>query len=46
MELEDTEEETERSTDKAEKIKKLTAEFIKKHEELNSLAELINDLEK
>lgn len=35
-----------KGTDKAEKIKKLTAEFIKKHEELNRLAELINELEK
>lgn len=32
--------------DKAGKIKKLTAEFIKKHEELNELAEEINELEK
>ena len=43
---EEEEEETENSTDKADKIKKLTAEFVKKHEELNSLAELINELEK
>jgi hypothetical protein len=27
-------------------IKKLTAEFIKKHEELNRMAEEINELEK
>jgi hypothetical protein len=44
--LEDTEEEDTGDIDKAEKIKKLTAEFIKKHEELNRLAELINELEK
>jgi hypothetical protein len=32
--------------DKTEKIKKLTVEFVKKHEELNKLAEKINELEK
>ncbi len=32
-------------TDKAEKIKKLTAEFVKTHERLNELAELIHELE-
>jgi len=32
-------------TDKAEKIKELTAEFVKKHEELGRLAEQINELE-
>jgi len=42
---EEEEEETENSTDKTEKIKQLTAEFVKKHEELNRLAELINELE-
>jgi hypothetical protein len=30
----------------AEETKKLTAEFVKKHEELNKLAEMINELEK
>ena len=40
------EEEDQKGTDKAENIKKLTAEFVKKHEELNRLAELINELEK
>jgi hypothetical protein len=40
------EEEDENVIDKAEKIKKLTAEFVKKHEELNILAEQINELEK
>ena len=40
------EEEDQNGTDKAEKIKKLTAEFVKKHEELNRLAEQINELEK
>ena len=45
VELKDMEEETENNTDKAEKIKQLTAEFVKKHEELNRLAELINELE-
>jgi hypothetical protein len=39
------EEEDQKGTDKAEKIKKLTAEFVKKHEELNRLAEQINELE-
>jgi len=34
------------STDKVEQIKKLTDEFVKKREELNRLAELINELEK
>jgi hypothetical protein len=34
------------STDKVEQIKKLTDEFVKKQEELNRLAELINELEK
>lgn len=46
VELEDNDERTENSTDKAEKIKKLTFEFVKKHEELNQLAEQINELEK
>jgi hypothetical protein len=45
VELEDLEEETEDNIDKAEKIKQLTAEFVKKHEELNRLAELIKELE-
>jgi hypothetical protein len=45
VELEDLEEGEGECTDKAEKIKKLTAEFIKKHEELNRLAERINELE-
>ena len=39
------EEEDQKGTDKAEKIKKLTAEFVKKHEELNRLAEQITELE-
>jgi DNA-binding transcriptional regulator GbsR (MarR family) len=39
------EDEDQKVTDKAEKIKKLTAEFVKKHEELNSLAEMIKELE-
>jgi hypothetical protein len=42
--LEDLEEEETTEIDKAEKIKKLTAEFVKKHEELNRLAEMINEL--
>jgi hypothetical protein len=46
IELEDAEEEIENNTDKAEKIKKLTQEFVKKHEELSRLAEMINELEK
>jgi hypothetical protein len=46
VELENNDERTENSTDKAEKIKKLTVEFVKKHEELNRLAEQINELEK
>jgi hypothetical protein len=33
-------------TDKVKKIKKLTDEFVKKREELNRLAEQINELEK
>lgn len=33
---EEEEEETENSTDKTEKIKQLTAEFVKKHEELRN----------
>jgi hypothetical protein len=50
VELEDTEnidevEEDTKGTDKANKIKKLTAEFVKKHEELSRLAEQINELE-
>lgn len=44
--MEDAEEEIENNTDKAEKIKKLTQEFVKKHEELSRLAEMINELEK
>jgi hypothetical protein len=40
------EEEGKKVTDKAEKIKILTAVFVKKHEELNKLAEIINELEK
>lgn len=39
-------ERVENGTDKVEKIKKLTAEFVKKHEQLNILAEQINELEK
>ena len=39
------EEETEEVTDKAEKIKELTAEFVKKQEQLNRLAEQIKELE-
>ena len=46
IELEGSEEGAEKGTDKAEKIKKLTAEFVKKHEQLNQLAEQINELEK
>lgn len=38
-------EETEDCTDRAGQIKKLQAEFMKTHEELNRLAELINELE-
>lgn len=46
VELEDTDEEEDTNgTDKADKIKKLTAEFVKKHEELSRLAEQINELE-
>ena len=37
---------TEETTDKAEKIKKLTADFVKTHEKLSTLAEQINALEK
>ena len=44
-EAERQKEEDQNGTDKAEKIKKLTAEFVKKHEELNRLAEQINELE-
>ena len=43
VELED---EAAENTDKADKIKKLTAEFVKTHERLNELAELIDELEK
>jgi hypothetical protein len=39
-------EEAEKGTDKAEKIKKLSAEFVKTHEKLSTLAEQINALEK
>ena len=39
------EEEAEQVTDKADKIKKLTAEFVKTHERLNELAEQIKELE-
>ena len=46
QEEETKEEEDQTVTDKAEKIKKLTAEFVKKHEELYMLAEQINELEK
>jgi len=46
QEEETQEEEDQTVTDKAEKIKKLTAEFVKKHEELYMLAEQINELEK
>jgi hypothetical protein len=46
VELEDLEEGTEKGTDKGEKIKQLTAEFVKTHEQLNKLAEQINELEK
>jgi hypothetical protein len=46
VEVKEEEEETENDTDKAEKVKKLTVEFVKKHEELNRLAEQINELEK
>lgn len=42
VELED---EAVEDTDKAGKIKKLTAEFIKTHERLNELAEQIKELE-
>jgi hypothetical protein len=45
-EVERQKEEDQNGTDKAEKIKKLTAEFVKKHEELNRLAEQITELEK
>ena len=45
VELEDIEE-AEKGTDKGEKIKQLTAEFVKTHEQLNKLAEQINGLEK
>jgi hypothetical protein len=44
-EVERQKEEDQNGTDKAEKIKKLTAEFVKKHEELNRLAEQITELE-
>jgi len=44
--MEEGEEEDTNGTDKADKIKKLTIEFVKKHEELNKLAEQINELEK
>jgi len=43
--VEEGEEEDTIGTDKADKIKKLTIEFVKKHEELNKLAEQINELE-
>ena len=43
VELED---EADTGADKAYKIKKLTAEFMKMHEQLNRLAEQINELEK
>ncbi|RPJ73659.1 MAG: hypothetical protein EHM20_11880 [Alphaproteobacteria bacterium] len=43
---EEMQEEDQKGTDKAEKIKMLTADFVKKHEELNRLAEQINELEK
>ena len=46
VELEDIEEGAEQGTDKKEKIKQLTAEFVKTHEQLNKLAEQINELEK
>jgi len=39
-------EEPKKSTKQEEKLKKLTAEFIKTHEQLNKLAEQINELEK
>ena len=39
------EEEAPEGTDKAEKIKRLTAEFVKTHERLNELAKLIHELE-
>ena len=42
MELE---EETVEDTDKAEKIKKLTTEFVKTHNRLNELAAQIKELE-
>jgi hypothetical protein len=45
VKLEDIEE-AEKGTDKGEKIKQLTAEFFKTHEQLNKLAEQINELEK
>ena len=38
-------EESPEGTDKAEKIKRLTAEFVKTHERLNELAKLIHELE-
>ncbi|HEY3361827.1 MAG TPA: hypothetical protein VGK06_08400 [Methanosarcina sp.] len=43
--LVEIEEEAVDGTDKAGKIKKLTAEFIKTHERLNELAEQIKELE-
>jgi ribosomal protein L37AE/L43A len=46
VELEDIEEGAEQGTDKKEKIKQLTAEFVKTHEQLNKLTEQINELEK
>ena len=46
VELNDLEEGAEKGTDKGEKIKQLTAEFVKTHEQLNKLAEQINELEK
>ena len=45
VELNDLEEGAEQGTDKEEKIKQLTAEFVKTHEQLNKLAEQINELE-
>ena len=43
--LEEEEEETAKGIDKAEKIKKLTEEFMKTHDRLNELAEKIKELE-
>ena len=44
-ELEEEKKETTEDIDKAEKIKKLTEEFMKTHDRLNELAEQIKELE-